>query len=385
MVENKICLNMIVKNESRIIERCLNSVLHLIDTWCIVDTGSTDGTQEIIKNLLKNKPGELIEEPWINFGVNRNQALRHAEKWGEWTLLIDADMILIDRGFNKVQLNPAIDGYDMVQDNHGTRYSNTRLLNSSKNWQCIGVTHEYYSPKNGNNTREQIDTIGFQDVSDGGSKGNKYTRDIELLTQGLIDEPENSRYMFYLAQSYRDTSQFDLAIQWYKGCAETSGWDEEAWFSSYMIGWCMIRKGELLKDVSKHLLDAWMRRPHRIEPVFELAAQMHAAKNLHQSYALYKICASENYPKDVLFIQAALYEGESLKRFAEAAYHIGKYNDSVIANMKLIESGKYQGTDLSTIQKNLWLGEASLGKYNEDQLELYLQEKRNKLKTIITE
>ena len=52
MATPKICLNMIVKNESKIIERCIKSVYHLIDTWCIVDTGSTDGTQEIIKNLL---------------------------------------------------------------------------------------------------------------------------------------------------------------------------------------------------------------------------------------------------------------------------------------------------------------------------------------------
>ena len=86
---------MIVKNESKIIERCLKSVYHLIDTWCIVDTGSTDGTQDIIKEFLKDKPGELIERPWVNFGHNRNEALSLARRWGEWILLTDADMILV--------------------------------------------------------------------------------------------------------------------------------------------------------------------------------------------------------------------------------------------------------------------------------------------------
>ena len=47
----KICLNMIVKNESRVIERLLRSVLPLIDTYCICDTGSTDNTVEIIKTF----------------------------------------------------------------------------------------------------------------------------------------------------------------------------------------------------------------------------------------------------------------------------------------------------------------------------------------------
>ena len=40
---------MIVKNESKIIKRCLDSVKDHIDYWVIVDTGSTDGTQDIIK------------------------------------------------------------------------------------------------------------------------------------------------------------------------------------------------------------------------------------------------------------------------------------------------------------------------------------------------
>ena len=43
-----LCLNMIVKNESKIIERLLTSVLSIIDTFCICDTGSTDNTIDII-------------------------------------------------------------------------------------------------------------------------------------------------------------------------------------------------------------------------------------------------------------------------------------------------------------------------------------------------
>ena len=52
-IKQKICLNMIVKNESKVIKRCLDSIMPLIDYWIIVDTGSDDGTQQIIKNYLK--------------------------------------------------------------------------------------------------------------------------------------------------------------------------------------------------------------------------------------------------------------------------------------------------------------------------------------------
>ena len=51
-MEAHIRLNMIVKNEAHVILRCLASVKPWIDSWCIVDTGSSDGTQEIIQNYL---------------------------------------------------------------------------------------------------------------------------------------------------------------------------------------------------------------------------------------------------------------------------------------------------------------------------------------------
>lgn len=50
-----VCLSMIVKNETHIIHECLDSIYKHIDYWVIVDTGSTDGTQELIKSFLKKK------------------------------------------------------------------------------------------------------------------------------------------------------------------------------------------------------------------------------------------------------------------------------------------------------------------------------------------
>ncbi|WP_229885463.1 glycosyltransferase, partial [Streptomyces tanashiensis] len=73
-----ICLCMIVKNEAAVIERCLASVRGLVDTWVISDTGSTDGTQELIRKALDGIPGELHEETWVNFGHNRSLNIAHA-------------------------------------------------------------------------------------------------------------------------------------------------------------------------------------------------------------------------------------------------------------------------------------------------------------------
>ena len=73
-----ICLNMIIKNEAPVIRRCLDSVKPFIDSWVIVDTGSSDDTQQIVRDTMAGLPGELHERPWKNFGHNRNEALELA-------------------------------------------------------------------------------------------------------------------------------------------------------------------------------------------------------------------------------------------------------------------------------------------------------------------
>src|SRR5919109_4739906 len=87
-----ICLCMIVKDEAQVIERCLGSARGLIDSWVICDTGSTDGTQELITRALQGVPGELHERPWVDFGHNRSELMRLARGRADYLLLIDADM-----------------------------------------------------------------------------------------------------------------------------------------------------------------------------------------------------------------------------------------------------------------------------------------------------
>ena len=90
-----LCLNMIVKNEEAVIERALSSVLDIIDYWCIVDTGSTDRTKEIILEVLGDIPGELVESEWVNFGHNRTESVELANGKADYILLMDADMTAV--------------------------------------------------------------------------------------------------------------------------------------------------------------------------------------------------------------------------------------------------------------------------------------------------
>ena len=191
-----LCLNMIVKNESKIITRLLDSVLSIIDCYCICDTGSTDNTIEIIEDFFKskNKYGKVVKEPFKNFCHNRNFSLQACKDMSDYVLLLDADMIIESHNFDKTILKSA-DSFNILQGNESFYYQNMRIIKNNGLYKYVGVTHEYIDCPS-NNTILQIDknSIFIIDIGDGGSKHNKFERDMHLLIDGINEEPNNERY-----------------------------------------------------------------------------------------------------------------------------------------------------------------------------------------------
>ena len=141
-----LCLNMIVKNEEKIILRLITSVLPIIDTYCICDTGCTDSTIEIIETFFKSKniSGKIVREPFQNFEYNRNFALNSCDDSADYILLLDADMNLKIGDFNKkILLN--FDTINILQGSDDFYYANSRIIKNDKKHKYIGVTHEYLS------------------------------------------------------------------------------------------------------------------------------------------------------------------------------------------------------------------------------------------------
>ena len=136
-----ICLNMIVKNESRIIKRVLDSVIDLIDCFCIIDTGSTDDTVQKIMNYFKGIPkwGKLGFITFENFEKTRNEAFQMCKGMSDYVLFLDADMVL-KHSIDKNKLDK--DYYAFFQETDGIRYHNTRLVKNDDNFYYRGVTHE---------------------------------------------------------------------------------------------------------------------------------------------------------------------------------------------------------------------------------------------------
>jgi glycosyltransferase involved in cell wall biosynthesis len=337
-VNNKpfLCLNMIVKNESKIIVRLIESVLPIIDSYCICDTGSTDNTIEIIRSFCKERklPGEVFEIPFRDFGYNRTKSLERAAKWGQYALLLDADMVLeISPKFNKKDL--IFDLYQVKQKNACLDYYNTRVVRTDKGITCVGVTHEYYNAPPGT-TSCQLDTLEINDIGDGGAKSDKYDRDIRLLRKGIMEDPKNVRYHFYLANSYRDlgtmTSEWDRAkiylkkaIKWYKRRIEMGGWDEELLMCCLEIGNINQKLGKPEKSVY-WWIEGYLYRKTRSETLYELIKFYREKDPRHAQIAgvFYDIAKNIPYPTtDALFIRKAVYDHLLDYEYSILAYYMG--------------------------------------------------------------
>jgi glycosyltransferase involved in cell wall biosynthesis len=179
---------MIVKNESKIISRLLDSVIKWIDCYCICDTGSTDDTVNIINEYFdgKNIPGKIVFEPFKDFSHNRNFSLQACNGMSDYVLLLDADMVFHpnENAFSKKMLT--FDVYYILQGSNDFYYKNLRIVKNNGCCSYIGVTHEYINfPQNMVCATFEKNVVFINDVGDGGSKSNKYVRDVELLTRGI--------------------------------------------------------------------------------------------------------------------------------------------------------------------------------------------------------
>lgn len=312
MTEVTLCLNMIVKNESGVITKLMESVYKIIDYYVICDTGSTDNTIKLITDffLEKNIPGEIINKPFENFGYNRTYALNAARGKATYALLMDADMMLVTNpDFEKQSLT--CDSYTLIQKSGTLSYENTRLIKLNCDAKCVGPTHEYYSMPSGSSS-DKLETLWIIDIGDGGSKGDKFVRDIRLLKKANKDEPNNERYCFYLANSYFDYNKKDYAIPYYKKRIEMGGWNEEVFYSYLRLGMCYMALEQPEMAICSWM-DGYNHHPTRSESIYEIC-KYYREKGKHNAGMLFcNIGMKIAYPNnDKLFIHDDVYHWKFL-------------------------------------------------------------------------
>jgi glycosyltransferase involved in cell wall biosynthesis len=337
-------LILMVKNEEKILQRCMSAVEGLVDAYVITDTGSTDKTTNIALEFLMTHDGCLEVNTWKDFGHNRTlsflnaQAYCNAKGWDmtdSYGLLLDGDMMFVPGKLKDQNLGDL--GYTMIQSAGHLDYPNTRLVRMDYDWVCKGVTHEYWD---GPCAHLSKDICYIDDRNDGGCKTDKFPRDLSLLLKGVEDEPDNVRYVFYLAQTYHAMGKWTEAIATYKKRIAMGGWFEEVWYSHYMIG----KTYETLDD--KYQFEEWIQRayafyPGRSEGLYHLAKYFRVKGDHFKAMHYIRIGKQIPLSKDSLFIEREVYTGlfeyeESVCRY----YTLGTKREALRDSMKYLMTDK---------------------------------------------
>jgi len=314
MKKQTICLNMIVKNESHVIQRCLNSVKQIIDYWIIVDTGSTDSTKDVIRETLKDIPGELIESTWVNFAFNRNEALKASADKSDYIFIIDADEYLSYKE-NFIMPELVNDSYDVAIVTPNDTPLRPQILRNNGQWEYYGAIHERL--KQSENLFSQL-FDGFRIISNpegARSKNpNKLWLDIEMLNNAIKNEPNNLAYVFYLGEYYIRLKEPNIALQYFQKRAErnielkkTDKISFELWYSLYQIGKLKDELGCPWQEVLQDYLKAFDYYNQNAMPLYMIAKRYQKENKPHLAYIFFRHAADLPRFKNIPFIHDDTY------------------------------------------------------------------------------
>ena len=374
MEKSTIALSIIVKNESKVIERMLNSVAPIIDYYCVIDTGSTDGTQEIVKKFFEAKgiPGEVIEHPWKNFEDARNKALESVKGKADFGFWIDADEELqIDPKFNIDKFKTSLsefDGGNILIHYGGQKYYRMQFFRTDKPWYWYGPVHEVLI------CDDQVKIATTEGINvlvrpDGNSwtaetQQQKYEGHAKILEDYVANDPKKDpRWLFYLAQSYRDTGTPEgmaKSLEWYEKRRDAvGGYWEEVYFSALMAA----NLKSQLKYPEHEVINAFMKcgkyNINRIEHLLPLMAHYQSLKEYDTAYvfgnAAIQCDGKTPMPQSSLFIDESAYIWRVFDIHSLNCWYSGRKEEGIKhfrRLLKLMEKGKVPVEHHTRIREN---------------------------------
>lgn len=355
----KISLSIIVKNEAKVIERMLNTVWPILDYYVVVDTGSTDGTQDIVRRFFeaKNIPGEVVDHEWVSFEDARNTALNLVKGKADFGFWIDADETFeMQQGTNIELLKRRMgnfDGANVEVHYGGQKYFRMQFFSTKKPWRWYGPIHEVLvcdEPSNvavveGVNVRVNPDGNSWTSQS----AQQKYEDHAKVLLKYVENDPKKDpRWLFYLAQSYRDAGtpeNAEKSIHWYRERIKAgNGFWEEIYYSQLMVAAGYARTGKPVNEILEEYLKCGKYNRLRIEHLMPLVQHYHDAGEFDTSYIYsshaMKIAGNGRtpFPQVSLFVDNASYEWRILQLHMLNCWMIGRKDESKETYKKLVKA-----------------------------------------------
>lgn len=334
---NTFALCMIVKDEAQVILRALKSVSEIVTYYCICDTGSTDGTQQIIRDYLEenNLEGVVYDRPWVNFAHNRTEAFQYAKGKADYLMTLDADEVLAPFIDGKAELNKKVNKISNLQTDKvlitsqfdNTRYYRAAFFRDGLDWRWEHPVHEYP-------TADDMKTISYLGsvchyVTKEGARAknpDRFKKDAVLFEEYLLENPKDPRALFYLAQSYLCDNNYPRCLETIEEALKYNEWDQER----YML---YMRKAQVSTKVPKSnyldsiqaYVDAYCTLPYRAEAIYDLVKYFYMNKKYAFAILIGKdfVDTPKPHPK-TLFADYSAYTWKIKDLIAGSHFHLGE-------------------------------------------------------------
>lgn len=340
---------MIVKDEKDVIQRCLESVKPLINYYVIVDTGSTDGTQEIIKKTLQSIPGELHERPWKDFAHNRNEALQLAKGKGDYLLFIDADEVFVyEPSFSLRPLT--CDSYNFIIKNEidgqiVSEYTRKLLIKNDLNWAWKGVLHEgiFSSEEKITTIISGISTLSKTKEGSRGKNPKKHLNDAFILEEALKEDPTNLDYLFHLALSYNLAGERLSALHTFEKVVFATPSDR---YSSHVdVSLFAITEDKALlkfplEEVIQACAKSYSYNPARAEALYFLGCYLYDQKHYLLADLVFRKASKISKPLSLSLVITSIYEWSTNYKIIQCSYNLGMFQETKEMIISLLNNSK---------------------------------------------
>jgi glycosyltransferase involved in cell wall biosynthesis len=377
------------KNErAQIAETTLDSLKEYCGHLIVYDTGSTDGTQNHIREYCAKNDIQLDlkEGPFVDFAVSRNVLLDYCDELlkgqdDKFILQVDAHDVL--QGGDKLiefitTFKGPQTGFYLTQKwwsgSNLDSYYNVRMIKPHKEWRYNpdAIVHEYIvSPAMekdpGNAILKTEGIILYQDrTAQGDSSFRRFMRDKEMLFRKYLEKPAEPRTLFYLAQTQGCLGLNEEAYKFYQLRIKQQGFFEEIYHSYFRLGDLSVALGHNWEESMNWYWRAF-QHSQRAEPLVRIA-EYYEKHNLqgedkpewHSCYFFAQMATQLAWPQNqILFRDLACYTYKRYHLLGIAGFYVGKYREGKEACLKAIEA------------RNLDVDKGNLRFYLEKEIEIF--------------
>lgn len=342
-----IALALLFKNEVMSAPTLVGTCAPHVDAVVLLDTGSTDGTQEAVRAGAEaaGKPFHLFEEPFVDFSTSRNRLLDLAAQatGTEFILMLSGDEILVDAGNDlrsfcearRGRTSPHEGAYYVTVSTGDAAFPSARLTRADLGaaWRYRGPVHEVMTGPGGLVPIAKVPGAkiihGIFDQDRARHFARKRRRmydDIRLLREASQADPKDTRSQFYLGKTLQWLGFHAEAIEALRRRVESGGWVEEVYEASFAIAECTAALGRPWGEVQTLYLEAHDRDPRRAEPLVAIARHHLSQGSYALAWLFASRAASMPYPEAcVLFVNPAVYRWEAAEIAGVAGFHVGEF------------------------------------------------------------